>query len=316
MMGSWLYGGYEKPTNLWRIVRGMGFGALILLVFYSLLDETHRYSRAVVLLGSLWTILSTLGIRGLLSILKVEGYELRRQRKPSMLIVGDREETTRVRNLIGSIGMEPSFVGMVSVVPQQEDRFFIGNSLQLSELIRYYKTDEVVFCSKDMTAQQIISLMSQLQTTGVIYKIVPEESDFMVGSNAINSSEDLYAIDLNTISAPLNRRNKRLFDIAYSLILLLFSPVIFWPQQRKQHFFRHCFSVLVGKHSWVGYANTALTEGGTTQPLPPIRKGIFTHCDMLPGNRHLDATRLNMRYAKDYKMSTDMLIVWRNLWNI
>lgn len=316
MMGSWLYGGYEKPTNLWRIVRGMGFGALILLVFYSLLDETHRYSRAVVLLGSLWTILSTLGIRGLLSILKVEGYELRRQRKPSMLIVGDREETTRVRNLIGSIGMEPSFVGMVSVVPQQEDRFFIGNSLQLSELIRYYKTDEVVFCSKDMTAQQIISLMSQLQTTGVIYKIVPEESDFMVGSNAINSSEDLYAIDLNTISAPLNRRNKRLFDIAYSLILLLFSPVIFWPQQRKQHFFRHCFSVLVGKHSWVGYANTALTEGGTTQPLPPIRKGIFTPCDMLPGNRHLDATRLNMRYAKDYKMSTDMLIVWRNLWNI
>ena len=314
MLGSWLYGGYEKPVNLRRIVQGMGIGALLLLVFYSLLDETHRYSRAVTLLGSLWTILSTLGIRGLLSLLKVQGYELRNRRQPSLLLLGGKEETTRVSDMIGSIGITPSFVGMVSVRNDEEDKYFIGNARQLSELIHYYKTDEVVFCAKDIPAQDIISLMSQLQTTGVVYKIVPEESDFMVGSNAINNSEDLYAIDLNTIGTSLNRRNKRMFDIGCSLLLILLSPVLFWPQRHKQRFFPHCFSVLIGKRSWVGYATCNADD--TQHPLPSIRKGIFSPCDMLPGNKHLNAQRLNIRYAKDYKVATDMLIVWRNIMNI
>ena len=40
MLGSWLYGGYEKPVRLMRIVKGMAMGCLLLIVFYSLLDES------------------------------------------------------------------------------------------------------------------------------------------------------------------------------------------------------------------------------------------------------------------------------------
>ena len=77
MLGSWLYGGYEKPVRLMRIVKGMAMGCLLLIVFYSLLDESRRYSRALLLLGCGWTLLSSIGIRGLLSLLHVPGFALR-----------------------------------------------------------------------------------------------------------------------------------------------------------------------------------------------------------------------------------------------
>ncbi len=318
MVGSWLYGGYFKPVNLWRIVRGMGLGAILLLVFYSLLDEAHRYSRAVVLLGALWSIAASLGIRGLLSLCKVGGYELRSRRRPSILIVGGRQESERVRSLISTVGIVPSFVGAVSMADEEDvGDFFLGNCKQLSELIRFYKADEVVFCSKDMTAEDIINMMSQLTATGVVYKIVPEESEFLVGSSAINSGDDLYSINLNTITLPINQRNKRMLDIMVSVLLLLLSPIVFWPQRRKRRFWSDCISVLVGRRSWVGFAKgTVSTVADNNHELPSIRKGVFSPCDMLPGNKGLNAEKLNVRYAKDYKVGTDMLIVWKNLWNI
>ena len=63
MLGSWLYGGYERPVRLWRMVKGMAVGCLLLLIFYSLQDESRRYSRALLLMGCAWTLLSSLGIR-------------------------------------------------------------------------------------------------------------------------------------------------------------------------------------------------------------------------------------------------------------
>ena len=41
MAASWLGGGYDKPVRIGRIVSGMGTGVLLLLAFYSLLDESR-----------------------------------------------------------------------------------------------------------------------------------------------------------------------------------------------------------------------------------------------------------------------------------
>lgn len=343
MLSTWLYGGYEKPMHLGRIAKGMGMGAFLLLVFYSLLDETQRYSRTVLVLGSLWTLASTLGLRGLFSALNVKGYGLHALKRRSVLLVGSLNETRRVQQLMVGLGIETAFVGQVapsasqmsnttlpnatdpnnyrpeSPLTSNESDTFVGSLEQLSELIAYYHIDEVIFCSRDLQPQEIISQMSSLKTTGVDYKIVPSESDFIIGSNAISSSEDLYTIDLNTIATPLNQRNKRLFDIITSLLLITLSPLLFWFQRRKQHYFTHCFAVLVGKRSWVGYSesdNKRLAHNPTLEPLPHIRRGIFTPKDMMPGNTLLDGARLNLRYARTYKVVTDLYILWKNLFNI
>ena len=303
MLCSWLYGGYEKPIRLGRIIKGMSIGCGLLLVFYSLLDESQRYSRVLLLLGCAWTLVSTLGVRGLLSLLRVPGFNLRPLRTRSCIIVGGEEEIGRVSQLYQSIGN--------THIETFADR--APDVVRLNDAIRYYNADEVIFCSKDIPIQEIIDLMTQLGNVPgrhrqVEYKIAPTDSDFIIGSNSIHRTEDLYTEELRTIADPLNRRNKRLFDMGSALILILISPILLPFQQDKRHYYAHCWQVLTGKKSWVGtaHANT--------------QSGIFAPEDALP---HRTATlipelkqRLQLRYLRNYKLSTDLQILIKNIFSI
>lgn len=300
MLGSWLYGGYEKPVRLMRIVKGMAVGCLLLIVFYSLLDESRRYSRALLLLGCSWTLLSSIGIRGILSLLHVPGFAMRTVQRHTCIIVGGEEEARRVGQLYESLGYPNT---EVLSDPKPDCR-------KLNEVIHYYKADEVIFCSKDLYIGQIIDLMTELSRLPgrrwqVEYKIVPTDSDFVIGSNSINSAEDLYTEELKTIATPLNRRNKRLFDLISSFLLMLFSPVLIWLQQNKKAFWLHCWQVFTGQKTWVG------TTGKET------KEGVFGPEDSLPRrastiNAELKQ-RLHLRYLRHYKLTTDMQILLKNI---
>lgn len=303
MFCSWLYGGYEKPVRLMRIVKGMAVGCASLLVFYSLLNESQRYSRALLLLGCAWTTLSTLGIRGILSMLHMQGYDLRPQRNRSCIIVGGKEEARRVEQLY-------ELFGNAEIETLTETNL---DHNMLNEAIHCYKADEVIFCSKDISIQQIIDLMTKLgqmpgKRTQLEYKIVPTDSDFVIGSNSINSTEDLYAEELHTIATPLNKRNKRILDIITSFLLIVLSPILFWFQKHKKLYFKHCWNVLIGKMSWVGTAN------GET------RNGVFAPEDALPRRAAKLSPeikeRLQLRYLRNYRLSSDLIILYKNLFSI
>ena len=141
--------------------------------------------------------------------------------------------------------------------------------------------------------------MTHLRTTGVLYRIAPSESDFIIGTGGILSADDLYLADLDTVTTPTSRRLKRLLDISTSLLAIILSPILFWPQRRKRHFFGHCLSVLVGRRTWVGYTG---------------RNGIFSPASIAPGATTDVAERLMLRYMRHYRPSTDLTILVRN-WN-
>lgn len=306
-----LYGGYRKPVKLGRICKGLFAGTCALLVFYSLLDETQRYSRALILLGTLWAILSVVGLRGILHLLNIKNYNFFPNKKKSYLIVGDKDETIRVANLFNSIGIDAGFVGYVSNTAPHSDKHFIGNINQLVDLIRFYKIDEVIFCSKNLSTEDIISLMANLQSANVEYKIVPQESQFIIGTNTIHSTEDLYTVSIDTIATAENKRNKRIFDIVSAGLIILLSPILFWFQHCKKRFYSTCLWVLVGRYSWVGYCRK-----GTESTLPGIKKGIFSPMDMAQHSSQIDPHHLNLLYARNYKVMTDFIILTRNITNI
>lgn len=278
MLVSWLYGGYDKPLKITRLIRGMGLGCLLLLAFYSLLDETQRYSRMVLLLGSAWSIISAIAIR----IPKM------RKHKDNTLLVGGPDETQRVEQLIRNYGID-------TILIEHADP---AKGIQLDELIRVFKITDVVFCGRDIQTQEIINQMSSLKATGVRFKIVPSDSDIIIGSNIISNGEDLLSIDLNTINTQFNRRNKRIFDILSSTLLLILTPIHFWFQDNKSQVFPHLFQVLIGKKSWVSEAN-----------------GIFTPSDIL-SRKPVDTQRLNQRYKQNYKLGTDIAILFKNMTKI
>lgn len=303
MLCSWLYGGYEKPIKLGRITKGMAIGCGLLLVFYSLLDESQRYSRVLLLIGCVWTLLSSLGIRGLLSLLHIPGYDLRPQHARSCIIVGGDEEVRRVGQLYQTLGS-------TAIEPLTDTHPDVG---RLNDAIRYYNADEVVFCSKDIPIQEIINLMTCLgnmpgRYRQVEYKIAPNDSSFIIGSNSIHRTEDLYTEELRTIADPLNRRNKRLFDIGTAMLLIILFPILLPFQRHKRSYFAHCWQVFIGKKSWVGvcHANT--------------RNGIFAPEDALPRrNAPLNSElkqRLHLRYLRNYKLTTDLQILYKNIFSI
>lgn len=289
MCSSWLGGGYDKPVRPLRIVKGMGVGLLLLLAFYSLLDEGQRYSRMLLLAGSAWTVISTLLIRCLLSTLNIKGYALRARRRGNVLVIGSEEETRRVKELYLKMGIPSENV--ITEATQQARR--------MADLIRVERVEEVVFCGADVELKEIITLMAALKTTGVNYKIAPSDSDFVIGSDSILSRDDLYLDDLNTISTATCRRNKRFFDLATSLLLLILSPLLFWFQHRKKSYFAHCLTVLAGRCSWIGY---------------PGHQGVFSPSDIAHDLSPEVHERLLLRYMRRYRTSSDAAILMKN-WN-
>ncbi|MBK7666089.1 MAG: glycosyltransferase [Sphingobacteriaceae bacterium] len=57
MFFSYLSGGYDKPFRFLKMIRGVLVGTAIILILYSLLPENYRFSRALILIGTAYTIL-------------------------------------------------------------------------------------------------------------------------------------------------------------------------------------------------------------------------------------------------------------------
>ena len=293
MVSSWLAGGYDRPLRPLRVFKGMGAGLVMLLAFYSLLDEGQRYSRMLIIAGSLWTAASALLLRGVLGALRVKGYALRARKRGKVLIVGDETEATRVQQLYHTLTVSHPPLSILHTPHTSANH--------LRDLIRIEKVEAVVFCGADIDLRHIISLMADLKTTGVEYKIAPAEGDFIIGSDSILTHNDVFLTELDTVSSDAGRRNKRLLDFTSALLLLLLSPVMVWFQYHKGEYFKHCLSVLSGRCSWVGHTG---------------RPGVFQPADIAQGVSPQAAERLMLRYMRHYSTATDLSILlhnWRKL---
>jgi lipopolysaccharide/colanic/teichoic acid biosynthesis glycosyltransferase len=147
------------------------------------------------------------------------------------------------------------------------------------------------------------------------YKILPEESVSIIGSNSKNTAGDLYAIDVNLkISSARSRWIKRSFDISSSMLLLLTSPFIVLFVKNKRGFFRNTKQVLFGSFTWVGYYDQ--NDKQEKLKLPELQKGIFSPMNLRKNTKGLTGKKLNLLYAKNYSVETDISIVFRNIRNL
>jgi GT2 family glycosyltransferase len=310
-------GGYDTPVKLIRILRGIGYGTAIILVLYSLLPEAYRFSRALILLGSVWALAGSFLIRVALHVARVEGFRLDIGARKKLVIVGNPDEAERVSALIAQTSLPVEVFGFVnpdeSGAPSEK---YVGSAIQLSDIIRINRIDEVIFCAKDMTTKEIITHMLALSSLETEYKIAPEATESIIGSNSSNRAGDLYVIPINSVGEPHNRRIKRVFDFALSVLLLVLTPLFAWfflPRPWRLPW--SCILVLSGSRSWVGYAPPGILPG---HQLPPLRKGILNPADPdeFPDYSPETWLDLNLRYARDYRISRDLSILkagWRSI---
>ena len=311
-------GGYDLPIKPARIVRGIFTGTILILIIYALLPEELRFSRALILLGAFWASAVIITSRLILNIFSKK-FTLAEETRKRLIIVGNDEEGSRVLSLLKLSETTHHFIGFVRSSSSEEQletspeysNYFLGKADRLQELIEVYNIQEIIFCGKDISSQEIIDFMSQTSESNVEYKIAPPESLFIIGSSSVEDPGELYIIDINSINKKVNRRNKRFIDIILSVFLLVTCPVLIFIQRNSSDFIKNIFRVLSGKISWVGYA-------GKTKMLPKIKNGILNPLDSLNSkiNDDLTINRLNFLYAKDYRVYTDLNIIrkgWRNL---
>ncbi len=313
-------GGYDQPVRISRMVRGILSGAVFILVVYALLPETYRFSRALILLGTTWAILSITITRLILNALRIKQFALADSQTKRLLIVGDADEGQRILSLLQLSGARSNVIGFVSTSKIQQEnyekselkKFHLGRYGELNDIIELYEINEVIFCSKDLASQEIINQMLLTNQSNVEYKIAPPESLYIIGSNSINERGDLYLVDIQSINNPVNRRNKRLLDLISCVILLPMTPVLLFRVNSPLGFITNWVNVFLGNKNWVGISHNK------SNAQMKFRKGILTPLDIFNGSIK-DATvqdRLNALYAKEYKVFNDARIIfkgWRKL---
>ncbi len=302
-------GGYDKPTRSWNIWRGLAVGTLLILAVYGLLSEDFRFSRALILLGAIWAALALPLWRWAFQFFSKKRILADVRTAKRRIIIGSKDEFKRIENLLSQTDLQAGFTGWLSheknTAPDS-----VGTLLQLDEILKIYRINEVIFCAKDLSSQEIIKQMSVLQPHQIEIKIAPPESLFVIGSNSINAQGEWYTVQVNTITQPGNKRLKRLVDFVGSLIFLFLSPVFILFQKKPMGFLKNLFLVLFGAKTWVGYH-----PKGNPENLPKIKNGVLNPADQTHTQTTDEQTlsRINFLYAKEYSAQTDLEILLKNL---
>lgn len=306
----YLFGAYERKVKPAGVLKGVISGLLFILLVYALLPESYRFSRALLFIGAGWALIAAFIVRLLSGMLfKAQTtFELGNKEK-RIAIVGSEKEASRVIEILLSAGLNYKYVGRV-IAEEQKEENILGTISQINEIIRINKIDELVFCSSDLSASEIIKTMLIPEGLTTTFKIAPPESVSVIGSNSINTAGDLYVVDINSLAKGMNKRKKRMFDILSGILLLLFYPVLVFLVPNIMRFLKNIIFVLGSKYTWVGVPLDRQQDNHQTQ----IKKGILEPSDNLKV-KNADSTlkqRMNIMYAKNYRIYNDIVIMFRN----
>ena len=294
-------------------------GTLLISAASNFLDN-WRFSKALIILGGAWAVAAVVGRQLLAHFIRYRDLRLSERRQKNIAIVGSGPESRRVRHLLEAAGVQARVIGYVSSGPETSDAPGpdgdglnlpdepLGELRQLADIIRLYALNELIFCGKDLPASQIIALMLSLPAAPpVAYKILPEDSQYIIGSSSKDSPGDYYTLDIAlNLYQPRQARAKRLLDVLSSAGLLVLAPLLMGFQQQKGGFLRNCVAVLLGQRTWVGLRYTA--QPGRTVP------AVLSPADAAVSATPLNAVtrrRLELLYAKDYEPGTDLSVLWR-----
>jgi len=259
------------------------------------------------LLGTLGTTFSLLFSRLILHSIGIKGFKIGNTGKKRFVIVGEKVEANRIHELL----KQTTNVGYKAILSTNnaESKDYDGSLNQLADFIHINKIDEVIFCAKDISAQQIIEQMATIKSNREVdYKIAQPDSLFLIGSNSIHTAGDLYLLDVNNIDKPNNKRKKRILDLSLCITFLSIFIFLLFVVKSPINFFKNIFSILFGKKTWVGYSKL-----GKQQQLPPLKTGIVSLTDNVKIHSPETERKLNIIYAKDYTILTDIKTIFKNI---
>ena len=300
-------GGYDEPVSLRRILRGIFIGTVIVSSVYGFLNAPYRSSRMLIVLGAVWASVAIIGWRFCLHVFRTGNLNLSSDALKNVAFVGTIEESRRGVDLLKQSDINSNIIGTISPAFDFDKKNYLGALENISELVKIFNLDEIVFCSKDVAYHDIISTMVLLKNR-IEFKILPENVNSIIGSSDKNSPGELYSGDTRfQINTPANKRNKRVFDIILSFLFLATAPIWFFRKNnfQKNNFLilKNIFPVLIGKKTWVGY------ENNKEKKLPKLKTCVITPSSAFNIFEPETIEKINFFYAKDYSIQSDWRII-------
>lgn len=296
---------YSYKADLKRLLMAIVFGTIGILTIYSLLPESSRYSRALIIIGSLLIILSSIFNRLFIRLLKNKGKGFNVSARKRALLINS--------SLNNDAEMYPASLDTQYEISKQLNLSPIelksAEKLdQIFENIRIYKIECLIFFSKNLSAGEIINIMLLTGGEKLEFKIVLPGSHSMLGSKSVIDLNQIQQFKINSITKPINRIKKRIFDISAALLFLGFSP-LFLFKNNPLTFYKTIWSIMTGANTCVSYF---ATKAEHIKDLPPVKKGIFT-VSISHGCNDKEINELNLQYAKNYQIIKDIIIIFEAL---
>jgi hypothetical protein len=306
LITAYYAGLYDRSYKRSELARSTLVATVILLAGYALLPEQFRFSRGILLFGSVLAFALISLLRWLLMQTNVLNRGSDRHENASTLIVASPGEYQQTVQLINDAGMHERILGRIAV--SEDDGSAVGYWKKLKELSSAIPFREIIFCEGSLSFSDIIQSMPILPS-GISIKFHAAGSSSIVGSDSKDSSGEAMSTENGfKLGNPYNRRLKRLIDIFISSLGIISFPVQLFIVKRPVPFIANCFAVLFAQKTWIGYA---VSE----KRLPPLRKGIIA-CNGLVVSikQSLPEESLLMVdywYARDYEPVMDLKLLWR-----
>ena len=306
---TYITGGYKNRCDLTKLIKGSSILLLVQLAIYSILPEEVRFSRFVVIAGSLATSSLIVAIRLVSQWRKQKRIDFDLTPQYRVAVVGSQAEAIRIEDIMRKSGIKHQMLGAICETNKNctnpSTIEILGEIDQLNEICKLNKINEIIFSSKDLSSETIIHQMHKLSNMSILFKIAANESHYIIGSNSTHTSGQIYLMEFSSISKESNRRIKRLLDVVLCTAFLIILPIRVFFKNENLFLLVYCTKVLLNNYTWVGYDRRIGDD--KLERLPSIKKGVFQITDRQESDLDEQSIdQLNTHYARNYSIWDDV----------
>jgi len=273
-----------------------------LLAIYALLPLEFRFSRGIVVMGSLLSVVCLALWRTFLLWAGILESALKEEERYT-LVVGTKEQAASLEKMMLQYGKSAPLKGVVSPIVESDT---LGTIQDLKAIVKGMPVHELIFCEgQHLSFKAIIAYYRQMPA-GIKLRLHASRSGSVIGSDSKFYSGEVIGAKQYRLSEPVYRRLKRLTDVAVAFLLLILFPVHFFMNRHPLRLLKNCWLVLFGKKTWIGY------DGLPESELPPLPRAVLGPNGFPPSLHTLQAAarkQANEWYADELDLLRDIYLI-------
>ena len=295
ILGIWFTGWHEKNSKSKYLFLGATLALIIMLLIYAVLPEFMRYSRAIIFLGLMMTIIFVYLLRYYQRLFK--------DKTKTIVIVSKKENIQFIQSILDQKLKKYFIIGYIHPSLHNEQTDYLANIDQFYRVIEEYKPDFILFNSQMISMSQLSQYMT-IPSSRVKYLLTSIDQKSVIEAENKNNKSSIWEVEpIYNLAKPIYRRTKRFIDLVIGFGSILIIPVFLWKGHNAWSMIQ---SLLLGTKTLIGYSQS-------NSALPVLKSGILNTSlligEVINGEIVEDANKSDICYAKYYHPVMDINLI-------